>query len=87
MSDSNITLMNVVAIVFPKTTVLLCHFHIGKNVRAKCITDCRVKSKDLKVDGKDKEVKEVKLRSSAFLHLTSLQLPLFTSWMCDTWQK
>jgi len=34
---------------------MLCFFHIGKNVRAKCITNCRVKPKppkDSKVDKK-----------------------------------
>jgi len=53
--------MNVVAKVLPETDTLLCYFHIEKNIRAKCITDCRVqpKPKDVQVDGKDvKEVKE-----------------------------
>jgi len=53
-------LMNDVAKVLPKIAVLLCYFHIGKNVRVKFIMDCRVKEKpkDLKVNGK--EVKEAK---------------------------
>jgi len=48
-------LMNAVATVFPETYTMLCYFHIGKNVRAKCITDCKVKPKppkDAKVDKK-----------------------------------
>jgi len=39
--------------VFPKTNHVLCYFHIEKNVKAKCITDCRVKAKVV-----EKEVKE-----------------------------
>jgi len=31
--------LNVVATIFPKTIALLCHFHVGKNVGAKCNTD------------------------------------------------
>lgn len=59
--DKDTTLMNVVAKVLPKTIALLFHFHIERNVRAKSITNCRVKPKlkGVKVDGKDKEVKEV----------------------------
>jgi len=52
------TLMNVVATVFPKTTSLICHFHIGINVSAKCITNYKIKPKDVK-DKKDKEVIEM----------------------------
>lgn len=55
--------MNVVAKVLSETAALLCYFHIEKNVRAKWITECRVKSKsmDVKVDGKEvKKVKDVK---------------------------
>ena len=39
-----------------KHTLFFVFFHIGKNVRAKCIMDCRVKSKphkDAKVDKKE----------------------------------
>ncbi|KEH19077.1 transmembrane protein, putative [Medicago truncatula] len=51
-------LMNVVGTTFPETYTMLYFyfiFHIGKNVRATCITDFRVKSKppmDAKVDKK-----------------------------------
>jgi len=60
VTDRDNAPMNVVAKVLPETTVLLCYFHIRKNVRVKCITDCRVKLKlkDVKVYGN--EVKEVK---------------------------
>ena len=37
-----------------------CYFHVGKNVRAKIITDCRVKPKIVVVDGKKKLVDQVK---------------------------
>jgi len=55
VTDRDGALMNVVATTFLETYTMLCFFHIGKNVRAKCITDCRVKpkpSKDAKVDKK-----------------------------------
>ncbi|AET03243.1 hypothetical protein MTR_8g066510 [Medicago truncatula] len=54
--DRDIALMNVVAKVHPETAALLFHFHIERNVRAKCIMDCRVnpKLKDVKVDEKEK---------------------------------
>ena len=52
--DRDNGLMNVIAKVLPETSTLLCYFHIGKNVRAKCTTDCRVKlkAKDVEVDEK-----------------------------------
>ena len=34
--DKDLTLMNVINIVFPKARNLLCRFHINKNVKAKC---------------------------------------------------
>jgi hypothetical protein len=54
VTDMDTALMNVVATIFLETTTSLFHFHVGKNVRAKCVTDCKVKPKDVKVDGKDK---------------------------------
>jgi len=39
VTDRDTTLMNVVATIFPKTIALLCHFYVGKNARAKCITN------------------------------------------------
>jgi hypothetical protein len=53
--------MNVVTTIFPKTTGLLCHFHVGKNAKAKRITYYIVKPKVVKMDEKDKEVKEAKV--------------------------
>jgi tRNA isopentenyl-2-thiomethyl-A-37 hydroxylase MiaE len=35
-------------------------FHIGNNVKAKCITDCRVKAKPTDAKVVEKEVKEAK---------------------------
>jgi len=50
--DRDNALMNVVDIVFHEATALLCEYHIERNARAKCKTDCKVK--DLKgKDGKD----------------------------------
>jgi len=45
VTDKDNALMNVIAIVLLKTNHILCYFHIEKNVKAKCITDCRVKVK------------------------------------------
>ena len=36
MSDKDLALLNVIAIVFPDCYHLLCRFHIQKNVQAKC---------------------------------------------------
>jgi len=62
VTDRDTSLMNVVGTVLPETDTMLCLFHIGKNVRARCITDCRVKPKrpkgakvDRKKVKKDKE--------------------------------
>jgi len=45
VTDRDNALMNVIAKVLPERDVILCYFHIGKNVKAKCITDCKVKAK------------------------------------------
>lgn len=36
VSDKDISLMNVINVVFPKVCNLLCHFHIEKNMNTKC---------------------------------------------------
>jgi len=59
--------MNVVATVLPKTNHVLCYFHIEKNVKAKCITDCRVKEKRTHAKVVVKEVKEANVRSIVIL--------------------
>jgi len=46
ITDRDNALINVVEKVFPDATTLLCSYHIGQNVRAKCKLDCKVK--DLK---------------------------------------
>jgi len=51
--------MNVVAIVLSENSAILCFFQVGRNVRAKCFTYCRVKPKVFKVDEKENVVKEV----------------------------
>ena len=43
VTDRDNALMKAVDEVFPKATTLLCEYHIGKNVRARCKTDCKVK--------------------------------------------
>jgi len=52
--------MNAVKKILTETSVILCYCHIGKNVRVKCIIDCRVKAKPEDVNVHGKEVKEVK---------------------------
>ena len=59
VTDRDSALMNAVAKVLPKTDHVLCYFHIENNVKAKCITDCRVNAKPSKAKVVDKHVKEV----------------------------
>jgi len=60
VTDRDNALMNVVSKVLPDTDAILCYFHIGKNVKAKYITDCRVKVKSTDTKVVEKEVKEAK---------------------------
>ena len=53
-------LMNVISKVLPETHAILCYFYIGKNVKVKYITDCRVKAKPWDAKVVEKEVKEAK---------------------------
>ena len=43
VTDQDNALMNVVGTVFAEATALLCEYHIERNVRAKCKTNCKVK--------------------------------------------
>jgi len=61
VTDRDTALMNVIAKVLPETDHVLCYFHIEKNVKAKCITDCRVKVKSSDAKVVDKHVKEANL--------------------------
>ena len=36
VTDRHLALMNAIGIMFPECYHLLCHFHIQKNVQAKC---------------------------------------------------
>jgi len=36
VTDMDLTLMNVISTMFPECYHLLCHFHIQKNMHAKC---------------------------------------------------
>ena len=56
VTDMDTTLMNVVATVLLDISAILCYFHVGRNVRAKCITDCRVNPKVVKVDEKKRRL-------------------------------
>jgi len=58
VTDRDTALMNVVAPVLPKTKHVLCYFHIEKNVKAKCITNFRIKANQPNAKVVDKEVKE-----------------------------
>jgi hypothetical protein len=54
VTDRDNASMNVVDTVFPEATTLLCEYHIERNVREKCKTDCKVNG----LKGKDgKEIK------------------------------
>ena len=59
VTDRDRALMNIVANVLPDSSEILCYFHVGKNVRAKIITDCKVNLKVVIVDGQKKLVEEV----------------------------
>ena len=41
VTDMDTTLMNVVATVLPESSAIIFYLHVGKNVRARYITDCR----------------------------------------------
>jgi hypothetical protein len=58
VTDRDTGLMNVVATVLPETYHILCYFHIKKNVKARCITNCKVKAKHTDAKVVDKEVNE-----------------------------
>jgi len=59
VTDRDIAL-NVVTIVLPEITALLCYFHDSRNIIAKCIKDCRVKPKGCQSGWEEKIVNEVK---------------------------
>jgi len=58
VTDRDPTLMKAVANVLPKTYHVLCYFHIEKNVKSRCITDCRVKAKPSGAKVVDKDAKK-----------------------------
>jgi len=59
VTDRDPALMKVVSEVLLKTDHVLCYFHIEKNVKARCVTDCRVNPKPSKAKGVGKDAKEV----------------------------
>jgi len=58
VTDRDPALMKVVAEVLPKTDHVLCYFHIEKNGKSKCVTDCRVNAKPSKAKVVGKDAKE-----------------------------
>jgi len=46
--------------MFSPSSAILCCFHVGKNVRSRIITDCKVKQNVVVVDGQKKIVDEEK---------------------------
>jgi hypothetical protein len=58
VTDRDPALLKALAEVLPKTDHVLCYFHIEKNVKSRCITDCRLKAKPSKGKVDDKDVKE-----------------------------
>jgi len=58
VTDRDPALMKAIAEVLPKTDHVLCYFHIEKNVKSRCVTDCRVKGKPSKEKVVDKDAKE-----------------------------
>ena len=60
MTDRDTGMMNAVTNVLPSSSAILCYFHVGKNVRSRIITDCKVKQNVVVVDGQKKIVDEEK---------------------------
>jgi len=60
VTDRDTGMMNVVANVLPDSSAILCYFHVGKNVKSRIITDCKVKQNVVLVDGQKKIVDEEK---------------------------
>jgi len=60
VTDRDTDMMNVVANVLLDISAILCYFHVGKNVRSRIITDCKVKQNVVVVDGQKKIVDEEK---------------------------
>jgi len=60
VTDRDTSMMNAVENVFPDSSAILCYFHAGKNVRARIITDCKVKQNVVVVDGQKKIVDDAK---------------------------
>ena len=60
VTDGHMSMINVVANVLPGSCATVCYFHVGKNVRARIITDCKIKHNVVVVDGQKKIVNEDK---------------------------
>jgi len=50
VTDRDTCMMNAVANVLPDSSAILCYFHVGKNVKARIVTDCKVKQNVVVLD-------------------------------------
>jgi len=69
VTDRDNALINVVEKVFSNATTLLCSYHIGQNVRAKCKLDCKVKDLKGKNGAAIKHASVVKTVMAAWLDI------------------
>jgi len=58
VTNGDPALMKAVAEVLPKTDHVFCYFHIEKNLKSRCVTDCRVNANPSKAKVVDKDAKE-----------------------------
>ncbi|KAH1249259.1 hypothetical protein GmHk_05G012659 [Glycine max] len=90
LEDRDLSLMNVVKVVFPKCKNLLCRFHIDKNVKAKCESLVGQKNAwDYVMDSWGNLV-DCPSEQEFPEHLQRFQVacspwPMFTDYVCETW--
>ncbi|KAH1242526.1 Protein FAR1-RELATED SEQUENCE 5 [Glycine max] len=90
VTDRDLALMNVVKVVFPECTNLLCKFHIDKNVKAKCKTPIGQKNAwDYVMDSWGNLV-DCPSEQEFPEHLQRFQVvyspwPMFIDYVCETW--
>ena len=90
VTDRDLALMNVVKVVFPECTNLLCRFHIDKNVKAKCKSLIGQKNAwDYVMDNWGNLV-DCPSEQEFPEHLQRFQVacspwPMFVDYVCETW--
>ncbi|KAH1227765.1 Protein FAR1-RELATED SEQUENCE 5 [Glycine max] len=90
VTDRDLALMNVVKVVFPECTNLLCRFHIDKNVKAKCKSLIGQKNAwDYVMDSWGNLV-DCPSEQEFPEHLQRFQVacspwPMFVDYVCETW--